>query len=98
MKNSRKDIFAVFLKWLPIGFVVTLLCGLIYVSGQFILRSGANDPQIQIAEDAAHVLGAGAPYSTFSPPSIEKMVYTHLHHPSRHPGQGLLGLVIHGRF
>jgi hypothetical protein len=39
--------------WLLIAIVVTGLIGLIYVAVQQDLRQGANDPQIQMAEDAA---------------------------------------------
>ena len=40
--------------------LLTLVCGLVYVAVQQNLRSGANDPQIQLAEDAASQLNAGA--------------------------------------
>jgi hypothetical protein len=39
--------------------VSTLLCGLVYLAVQQSLRWGANDPQIQMAEDAAAVLTGG---------------------------------------
>jgi hypothetical protein len=45
--------------WLPLAVVTTLLCGLVYLAVQQSLRWGANDPQIQIAEDAAAALAAG---------------------------------------
>lgn len=45
--------------WLPLAAVTTLLCGLIYLVVQQSLRQGANDPQIQMAEDAAAALAAG---------------------------------------
>jgi len=45
--------------WLPFAAVTTLLCGLVYVTVQQSLRQRANDPQIQMAEDAAAVLAAG---------------------------------------
>ncbi|HEV3245303.1 MAG TPA: hypothetical protein VG102_03020 [Candidatus Paceibacterota bacterium] len=50
----------VFLKWLPLGVAVTLLCGLICATVQQNYRQSANDPQIQMAEDAAVQLSAGA--------------------------------------
>ena len=46
--------------WLPLAAVTTLLCGLVYLVVQQSLRQGANDPQIQMAEDAAATLAAGA--------------------------------------
>lgn len=50
------------LAW-PIGalLLITILCGLVYVSGQQILRIGANDPQIQLSEDMASSIAAGKP-------------------------------------
>jgi len=46
--------------WIPAAVLATLACGLIYVVGQQGLRTAANDPQIQLAEDAATALDAGA--------------------------------------
>jgi len=40
--------------------LVTIVLGCAYVADQQILRQGANDPQIQLAEDAAAALGRGA--------------------------------------
>lgn len=45
--------------WLPLAAVTTLLSGLIYLAVQQSMRWGANDPQIQMAEDAAAALAAG---------------------------------------
>jgi hypothetical protein len=50
---------AVFLAWLPLAILATLFSGLTYVSVQQSLRNGANDPQIQIAEDISGALAAG---------------------------------------
>ncbi len=46
--------------WLPLALVITAMCGLVYLVAQQTLRIGANDPQIQIAEDAANALARGA--------------------------------------
>ena len=46
--------------WLPIVVATTAVCGLVYVTVQQSLRQSANDPQIQMAEDAADALVAGA--------------------------------------
>ncbi len=46
-------------RWLPIAFAVTVVSGLVYVAVQQVLRQDANDPQIQMAEDAAEVLARG---------------------------------------
>ena len=46
--------------FLPVAVLATALCGLVYVEVQQDLRSGANDPQYQLAEDAAARLDGGA--------------------------------------
>jgi hypothetical protein len=46
--------------FLPLAVLSTLTCGLVYAEVQQVLRSGANDPQYQMAEDAASRLDAGA--------------------------------------
>jgi hypothetical protein len=45
--------------WLPIAVAVTGLTVVVYGAVQQDLRQGANDPQIQMAEDAAARLNAG---------------------------------------
>lgn len=45
--------------FLPLAVLATLTCGLVYGEVQQALRSGANDPQFQLAEDAAARLDAG---------------------------------------
>ena len=52
-----KNIFRV---WLPFAVVTTAFCILAYTSMQQSLRSGLNDPQIQMAEDTAYALNNGA--------------------------------------
>ena len=51
---------AVFKWWLIIAVVVSGLAGLLYTIVQQDLRSGANNPQIQMAEDVAARLTQGA--------------------------------------
>jgi hypothetical protein len=46
--------------WLPLAVGVTAIVGVAFGIGQQILRQGANDPQVQLAEDAAARLQAGA--------------------------------------
>jgi hypothetical protein len=46
--------------WLPLAVVVSAVCALAYVTVQQALRQGANDPQIQMAEDTAAALNGGA--------------------------------------
>ena len=48
-----------FIKWLPLGVAVTMLSVVVYAAAQQTYRQGANDPQIQMAEDAARALSAG---------------------------------------
>jgi hypothetical protein len=43
-------------RWLPIGLIIIMLSGLAYLLAQQILRQNANDPQVQMAEDAAALL------------------------------------------
>lgn len=44
---------------LPLAVLATAAAGLVYAAVQYDLRSGANDPQVQLAEDAAARLDAG---------------------------------------
>ena len=46
--------------FLPAAVLATLMCGLVYAEVQQAERGGANDPQYQLAEDAAARLAAGA--------------------------------------
>ena len=46
-------IFEIIKKWLPLAIATAGLCALVYLTEQQSLRMGANDPQIQMAEDAA---------------------------------------------
>lgn len=50
--------------FLPLAVLATLTCGLVYTAVQQDLRMGANDPQVQLAEDAARALDAGAQPAT----------------------------------
>ncbi len=50
--------------FLPVAVLATLCCGLVYVAVQQDLRMGANDPQLQLAEDAARALDAGVQASS----------------------------------
>ena len=46
--------------WLPSAVAATLVCGIAYTIVQQNYRQNANDPQLQMAEDAAAALSAGA--------------------------------------
>ena len=64
-----EKVFDVVLKWLPMALVVTALCGVVYAAVFQNIRQSANDPQIQMAEDAAALLASGAPAQTALPPN-----------------------------
>jgi hypothetical protein len=52
---------------IPLAVVITLLSGLLYATMQQVLRKYANDPQIQMAEDAAAALANGKPIDSVVP-------------------------------
>src|SRR3954453_21740614 len=56
----RRLVVGAGLAWLPLGAPLVSMTALVYVTVQQSLRSGANDPQIQIAGDLAAQLGGGA--------------------------------------
>ncbi len=60
-------IFEIIKKWLPIAIVTAGLCVLVYLTVQQSLRMGANDPQIQMAEDSASRLSTGASVESVVP-------------------------------
>jgi hypothetical protein len=64
---SMKNIFQIFKRWLPLAIATAGLCGLAYMTVQQSLRQGANDPQIQMAEDAASALNGGASVNSIMP-------------------------------
>ena len=57
----------IFKYWFIIGIIVTGFSGLLYVAVQQDLRHGADDPQIQMAEDAAGKLAAGRQFPEVVP-------------------------------
>ena len=58
---------AILRHYLPLAVVITALCGLGYLIPQQVLRLGGNDPQIQMAQDAAASLTAGEPLASVAP-------------------------------
>ncbi len=62
-----EKIKAVLRQWLPLAVAITAVCGLVYLAVQQELRQSANDPQIQMAEDAAAALGNGAAVDSILP-------------------------------
>ncbi|HEV2653458.1 MAG TPA: hypothetical protein VGT82_00795 [Ktedonobacteraceae bacterium] len=53
--------------WLLVAIIITGLCGLSYAAIQQDIRQSANDPQIQLAEDAASKLAGGQPLQLVVP-------------------------------
>ncbi len=62
-----KNIIRVFL---PLAVVITLFSGTVYVAVQQVLRQSANDPQIQMAEDAASALASGKAVESVMPTPV----------------------------
>lgn len=54
-----------FWRWLPFALLATLMAGLVYIAVQQDLRQTANDPQIELAEDASALLASGQPPEIF---------------------------------
>ena len=54
--------------WLPLAVVATLLSGLVYAAVQQNYRRGFDAPQVQLSQDAAARLDAGAPPENVVPP------------------------------
>ncbi len=60
MAHVRRTLVATLIQWIPLAALTVLLTGMIYVATQQSYRSGANDPQIQMATDAVNALEGGA--------------------------------------
>jgi hypothetical protein len=60
VKGVRQLLVASVLAWLPLAALTVALSGVIYAAVQQVERSGANDPQVQMATDARAALDAGA--------------------------------------
>jgi hypothetical protein len=60
MAHLRKTLVATLIQWIPLAALTVLLTGMIYVATQQSYRSGANDPQIQMATDTVNALEGGA--------------------------------------
>jgi hypothetical protein len=58
-KSSAPMLVKVLVNWLPVAFVSTVICFLVYGTVQQSLRLSANDPQTQIAQDGAAALSSG---------------------------------------
>jgi hypothetical protein len=60
MAHLRTTLVATVIQWIPLAALIVLLTGMIYVATQQSYRSGANDPQVQMATDAVNALQRGA--------------------------------------
>jgi hypothetical protein len=56
--------------WLPMAVLATAVCGLVYLAVQQEMRQSANDPQIQMSEDAANALAGGDSAKAVLPDSV----------------------------
>ena len=54
-------LLAIIKSWLPLAVAITFISVMIYIVAQQVYRHSANDPQIQMAEDAANALSNGQP-------------------------------------
>ncbi|MEP7133782.1 MAG: hypothetical protein ABI904_02500 [Chloroflexota bacterium] len=59
--------------WLPFAVVITAFSMLAYATVQQVYRQGANDPQIQMAVDAAYMLEQGKPIDEVIPNDVIDM-------------------------
>lgn len=63
---------SVFVHWLPLAAAIVLMAGLLYATSQAVIRQGANDPQIQMARDAAARLAKGeTPAAVAAPTGLD---------------------------
>jgi hypothetical protein len=58
--GGRRLVAGALVSWLPFAAAMVVTAGLVYAAVQQSLRSGANDPQLQIAGDLAAQLSGGA--------------------------------------
>ena len=65
MLAQKKNLVVVIIAfWLPLALLMTLVSLMVYGAVQQDLRQSANDPQIQMAEDAARALASGTSPAT----------------------------------
>lgn len=60
-------------RWLPLAFVMTILCGLVYVGCHTVLRQGANEIPLHVADLAEQALRAGRPPTAIVAPGSVDM-------------------------
>jgi hypothetical protein len=69
VSSLGRNILASVLYWIPLATLVALMSGMVYLTVQQNYRSSANDPQLQMATDAASALNAGADPQSVVPAS-----------------------------
>jgi hypothetical protein len=67
MRIKKWNLITIFKYWLLIAIIISGLCGIFYAVIQQVIRQGADDPQIQIAEDAAAQLASGQQVQSIVP-------------------------------
>lgn len=67
MRHLTRSLVPSFLHWIPLAVLTVLICGTVYAAIQSDLRSGADDPQIQMATDARNALQSGASAQSLVP-------------------------------
>lgn len=70
---KRTHLFA---QWLPLVITITLLAGLTYGVGQFILRTSANDPQVEMAQAATDQLAQGSAPASVLPSNVVDITHS----------------------
>jgi hypothetical protein len=68
-----KKILSILKYWLPLAAALTGVFAFIYLTVQQDMRMGLNDPQIQMAEDAASALASNQPVDALIPAGAPKV-------------------------
>jgi len=67
-----KTLLSVLKLWFPLAVTITLICGIVYIVVQQNYRLTANDPQTQMANDAANAVSKGTdPKTLITNPPLE---------------------------
>jgi len=54
-----KTLISILKLWIPLAVTISLICGIVYIVVQQNYRLSANDPQTQMANDAANDISNG---------------------------------------
>lgn len=69
--RSAEFVRYLFRTWVPLAVLATCIAGMIYIVAQQSIRLSAEDPQVQLVEDAATSLENGASPSSILPRTID---------------------------